>query len=233
MERQTLYECSVSGWIDARQVGQLVERVAGLTGAAAGLGMQMFTGMDKSKILLKNDVSANATINGPTTNGASDGAGIFMQHELCAMPRASPPPRGGSLRLRSECQTRTPTLSRRWTAAFWAAPQPSRKGQFCKVRGVYQADIIQGNLLEYLAVLDYVLAFEFVRHGFRFHFGNLSILISRLYKFQSMHDFSSLIPVDGNDPETWIVDIASVPVPSESVQPVSDEISAFTKDLRG
>ncbi|KAJ3212132.1 hypothetical protein HDU83_005760 [Entophlyctis luteolus] len=120
-----LYEAALHGSIPAAKVPALLERLAGLTGAAP---------------LLSATRSVNA---------------FAEHELVCVadgMPLAGA---AGSLRLRSDCRSGDEMPARKWSVLFIAAPQPPRPGQLASVRAVYASKVVRGNVLDYLDLLGF------------------------------------------------------------------------------
>ncbi|KAJ3072520.1 Mediator of RNA polymerase II transcription subunit 18 [Podochytrium sp. JEL0797] len=208
------FECSLAGTVAFTTVPPLIERIAGLTGSAAIL---LADGVDTAAIGEHECVFVGA--------GGDARTLLHLRADLMGADCVDPEQSLG------DPSEHHPGDRNKWSLLFVAPPQPPKKGQLATVRAVYDAKVRRGNVFEYLELLEYRLAFEFVRKGYRFHFGDIQITISCIHKFQKRHDPTSLVPVD---PEgSWLVELVTDRTFTENIPFVSERLAAFARNLRG
>ncbi|KAJ3285523.1 hypothetical protein HDU79_007256 [Rhizoclosmatium sp. JEL0117] len=197
------YECSLHGAVPAASVAPLIERICGLSGLAAPLV-------------------------------ASAKLPQIAEVEMVFNERGG---RGGNapLRIRSDWCAAEPSVKTlqdlKWSLLFIGQPQPPKPGQLATIRAVYEAPVMQGDVFDYLDLLDYELTLEFMRKGYRFHYGAISITISCIHKFQSKHDLSSITPLDPSG--TWLVELCTERTATENIPFASEKLAQFARNLRG
>ncbi|KAI9326740.1 Med18 protein-domain-containing protein [Obelidium mucronatum] len=196
------FEVYLHGTVPASQVPALIERIAGLNGQAPLL---LAFGADSFAI---------------------------AEHEIVYKDGSSQN-LGGSLRVRGDwMKERSVDVNHvKWDLLFIASPQPPKPGQVASIRAVYDAPVLKGNVLEHLELMDYELAFEFMRKGYRFYYGNICITVSWIHRFQSKHQTSSLMPLDSSG--TWLVELSADRTHNENIPFVADQLARFARNLRG
>ncbi|KAI9102022.1 hypothetical protein DFS34DRAFT_647806 [Phlyctochytrium arcticum] len=122
---------------------------------------------------------------------------------------------------------------RSWVANILGAPEPSKKDEQRPVtqRVVYESEI-QGDVLQHVDMLGYMMNFELTKKGYIFHHKGMTIKVYRIYKLQKRFKVSSaeLLPTMK---DSWVTELSSPATDPRDLLRVASEMNKFASYLTG
>ncbi|KAJ3411158.1 Mediator of RNA polymerase II transcription subunit 18 [Chytridiales sp. JEL 0842] len=202
-EKKSIHQCSLHGLIPSANVAKLLERIVGLCG---------YLSFDGTLNLFEHEIVFEPIVK--------------LQYEqsdpLLRVKAAVLDPHGSFITFKQ----------RNWSLIFLGPPEPPKPGSLANVRVVYDSKVTGGDVFQYVSMLGYRMAFEFVRKGYVFHYGGMKITICRICTLAEENKVSSLKPYDPEH-EDWLVELAAQRTTPESIPKTAEELNRFANYLRG
>ncbi|KAI9327717.1 mediator complex, subunit Med18 [Zopfochytrium polystomum] len=200
------YQCSLAGMIASQHVPDLLERLVGLCG---------YVDFDSTENLFEHEVVFSPV----ACQAAPTGFGKF---ETLLRLRSAAAGRDGSILSLSE---------RSWSLVFQGPPEPPKPGNNTSIRAIYESRL-EGDCFQFLSLMGYTFKYEFVRKGFRFQHGSMTLTICTIHKVVKQHQLSTMMPPISVD-QNWLVELNGDRVVQEQVLKMSDDLTKFASNLRG